>query len=173
MKAYGGSECIDPHFVDLGTSWRWVVNCPPRPLYPKERGPLNRMLGGQQSRSGRRGEEKILDPTRTRTSTPRSSSYNDCAIPAPIPIYHCLQNGCTKKLVSRYIKDDLTYDKSSRRRKLNTYRCVIFGFQNFGNVVAYLDLNGLLWELAIRTENKTYVSLRYITLLEGWNFLKE
>jgi hypothetical protein len=22
MKAHGGSGCIDPHFLDLGTSWR-------------------------------------------------------------------------------------------------------------------------------------------------------
>jgi hypothetical protein len=32
MKVYG-SRCIDPHFIDLGTSWRWVVNFTPRPLY--------------------------------------------------------------------------------------------------------------------------------------------
>jgi hypothetical protein len=24
MKAYG-SGCIDPHFLDLGTSWRWAA----------------------------------------------------------------------------------------------------------------------------------------------------
>jgi hypothetical protein len=34
MKAYG-SECIEPHFLDLGTSWRRVVNFTPRPLYPR------------------------------------------------------------------------------------------------------------------------------------------
>jgi hypothetical protein len=38
------------------------------PRYPLDR------LGGPQSRSARRGEEKILDPTGTRTVTPRSSS---------------------------------------------------------------------------------------------------
>jgi hypothetical protein len=27
-----GSGCIDPHFLDLGTSWRWVVSFTPRPL---------------------------------------------------------------------------------------------------------------------------------------------
>jgi hypothetical protein len=36
--------------------------------------PLDLRLGGPQSRSGRYGEEKILDPTGTRTPTPRSSS---------------------------------------------------------------------------------------------------
>jgi hypothetical protein len=36
--------------------------------------PLDRRLGGPQSRSGRRGEEKSFDPTVTRTLTPRSSS---------------------------------------------------------------------------------------------------
>jgi hypothetical protein len=40
-----------------------------RPLYP-----LTRRLGGPQSRPGRRGEEKILDTTGTRTPTPRPSS---------------------------------------------------------------------------------------------------
>jgi hypothetical protein len=28
------SGCIDPHFLDLGTSWRRVVNFTPRPFYP-------------------------------------------------------------------------------------------------------------------------------------------
>jgi hypothetical protein len=35
---------------------------------------LDRRLGGPQSRFGRFGEEKILDPTETRNPTPRSSS---------------------------------------------------------------------------------------------------
>jgi hypothetical protein len=39
MKAYGGNGCIDPHFFYLGTSWRWVVNLTPRPLYPRGRSP--------------------------------------------------------------------------------------------------------------------------------------
>jgi hypothetical protein len=36
--------------------------------------PLNRSLGGPQSRFGRRGEEEIIDIIGTRTPTPRSSS---------------------------------------------------------------------------------------------------
>jgi hypothetical protein len=70
-----GCGCIDPHFLDLGTSWRWVVSFTPRPLYPQgnsPRYPLDRRLDGPQSWSGRRGEDKILDPTGTRTPTPRS-----------------------------------------------------------------------------------------------------
>jgi hypothetical protein len=38
------------------------------PMYP-----LDRRLGGFQSRSGRQGEVNILDPSGTRTRTPRSS----------------------------------------------------------------------------------------------------
>jgi hypothetical protein len=34
MKAHGGSGCIDPNFLDLGTNWRLVVSFKPRPLYP-------------------------------------------------------------------------------------------------------------------------------------------
>jgi hypothetical protein len=52
----------DPHFLNLGTSWRWMVSFTPLPLYS-----LNRRLGGHQRRSGRRGGKKILDPTGTRT----------------------------------------------------------------------------------------------------------
>jgi hypothetical protein len=72
-----GSGCIDPHFLDLGASWRWVVSFTPRPLYPRRKSPrypLDRRLGGPQSRSGRRGADKILDLTGTRTPTPWSSS---------------------------------------------------------------------------------------------------
>jgi hypothetical protein len=29
-----GSGRMNPHFLDLGTSWRWVVSFTPRPLYP-------------------------------------------------------------------------------------------------------------------------------------------
>jgi hypothetical protein len=29
-----GSGCIDAHFHDLGTTWRWVVSFTPQPLYP-------------------------------------------------------------------------------------------------------------------------------------------
>jgi hypothetical protein len=62
-----GSGCIDPHFLDLGTSWVLVVSFTPWPLYPRgkdPRYPLDRKLGGPQSRSGRCGAEKVLDPTR-------------------------------------------------------------------------------------------------------------
>jgi hypothetical protein len=39
------------------------------PLYP-----LDRRLGELQNRCGRRGKQKILDPTGTRTPNPLSSS---------------------------------------------------------------------------------------------------
>jgi hypothetical protein len=67
-----GNGCIDPYSLDLGTSWRWVVSFTPRPLYPRY--PLDRRQGGPYSRSGRRGEEKIFDPTGTWNLTTRASS---------------------------------------------------------------------------------------------------
>jgi hypothetical protein len=51
-----GSGCINPHFLDLGISWRWVVSFTPRPIYPRgksPRYPLNKRLCGPQSRSGK------------------------------------------------------------------------------------------------------------------------
>jgi hypothetical protein len=58
-----GIGCIDPHFLDLGTSCRWVVSFTPLPLYLRGKSPLYplyRRLGGPQSRFGRNGEVKIL-----------------------------------------------------------------------------------------------------------------
>jgi hypothetical protein len=49
-----------------------VVSFTSRPLYKPEKSsryPLDRSLGGLQSRSGRHREEKIVNPTGTRTST--------------------------------------------------------------------------------------------------------
>jgi hypothetical protein len=54
--------------------YRSTFSWPPRPLWPQEKSsryPLDRRLGGPQNRSGQRGEEKIFDPTGTRTPTPR------------------------------------------------------------------------------------------------------
>jgi hypothetical protein len=56
----------------------------PRPLYLRgksPRYPLDRRLGRPQSRSGRRGEEKILGPTGTLVVQPVASRYTDYAIP--------------------------------------------------------------------------------------------
>jgi hypothetical protein len=85
-----GSWCIDPLFLDLDTSWRWLVSFTPLPLYSRGKSlryPLDRRLGGPQSRSGRSGEEKILHPTKTRNSDPSvvqpvASHYIDYDIPA-------------------------------------------------------------------------------------------
>jgi hypothetical protein len=61
MKTYWGSGGIAPLILDLGTRWRWEVNCMPRPLHPQGKSPwypLDRRLRGSQNRSGRAGEEK-------------------------------------------------------------------------------------------------------------------
>jgi hypothetical protein len=61
-----------------------VVSFTPRPLYPREkrrRYPLNRRrLDRPQNRSGRRGEEKILDTTWDSNSDP--AVVQPVAIPA-------------------------------------------------------------------------------------------
>jgi hypothetical protein len=69
------------------TGGEWLVLPPEKePRYP-----LDRRLGGPQSRSGRRGKEKILGSTETRNATssvvqPVASRYTDWAIPAPTPV---------------------------------------------------------------------------------------
>jgi hypothetical protein len=65
MKAHwrstGTAQCI----LDLDTRWKWAVSFTPRPLYPQgksPRYPLDRRVGGPQSRSGCGGEENNSQP---------------------------------------------------------------------------------------------------------------
>jgi hypothetical protein len=61
MGAYWGNGGIAPRILNLGSRWRWVVSFTPRPLYLQGKSPwypLDRKLGGPQSRSGGGGEEK-------------------------------------------------------------------------------------------------------------------
>jgi hypothetical protein len=76
MKAYGGVDVQIHVFLTLALVGG-VVSFTPLKLYPRgksSRYPLDRRLGGPLSQSGRYGEVKILDPTRTRTPTTQSSS---------------------------------------------------------------------------------------------------
>jgi hypothetical protein len=70
--------------LDLGTRWRWVVSITPRPLYLQgkcPRYPLDRILGGPKSRSGRCGVE---EPSGNRTPAVQSiyHHYTDWATPS-------------------------------------------------------------------------------------------
>jgi hypothetical protein len=78
-----GSGSIDPHFLDLGTSWRPVVSFTPRPLYPRVKRPGTHWTGDWVDRSGRRGENSW--PYRDSKSDPSivqpiASRYTDYAI---------------------------------------------------------------------------------------------
>jgi hypothetical protein len=73
MKTYWRSGGIAPLILDLGIRWRCVVSFTPRSLYPQGKSPwypLDRRLGGPQSRSGDCDEEKI--PSSRRESNPRT-----------------------------------------------------------------------------------------------------
>jgi hypothetical protein len=70
---------IDPRFLDLVTSWRWVVSFTPWPVYPRVKSPwnpLDRGLGGPQSRFGQIGEQKIRYPAGARTPAPPRCSQS-------------------------------------------------------------------------------------------------
>jgi hypothetical protein len=65
MKTYWGSGGIAPGILWPGTSWRWVVSFMPQLLYLQGKRPwypLDRRLGGPQSQSGHRVEEKNSQP---------------------------------------------------------------------------------------------------------------
>jgi len=56
-----GSRSIDPHILNLGTRWEWVVSFTCRPLYASQnfpQYPLHSKIGGFSSRSGRSWVEK-------------------------------------------------------------------------------------------------------------------
>jgi hypothetical protein len=76
-KAYGGVDVkIHVFWISALDAGDWTASRSGL-ITPGERAPrypLDRKLGGPQSRSGQCGEEKILDPIGTRTPTPRSSS---------------------------------------------------------------------------------------------------
>jgi hypothetical protein len=83
-----GSGSIAPRVLGLGIRWRWVVSFTTRPLYHQGKipwYPLDRRLGGPQSRSGRGDKRKFLAPAGNRTydHPVRSPAQYHWGIPAP------------------------------------------------------------------------------------------
>jgi hypothetical protein len=86
VQGMWGSGCIDPRFLDLGTSSRRVVSFTLRPLYPRGKSPkyiLDSRLGGPQNQSEQHGENSYpywnsnSDPS---VIQPAASRYTNCAI---------------------------------------------------------------------------------------------
>jgi hypothetical protein len=73
MKTYGGSGCIDPHFLDLGISLgEWSASSPFR-FYHRERARGTHFIGGWvDPRAGLDDMDKstLFYPTGTRTPVP-------------------------------------------------------------------------------------------------------
>ena len=77
MKVYGGEDVwIHMFWTSELVGGEWSASHPSRFIAGEiaSRYPLAKKLGGPQSQSGRLGEEKILDSTKTRTPTPQSCS---------------------------------------------------------------------------------------------------
>jgi hypothetical protein len=102
-----------PH---LAARWKCVVSFTLRPLCAwggSPRFPLDRRLGGPESRSGRYGEKKNLSPAGNRITAvqPVAHRYTDCAIPIPIncrnllnySIQHCLSGEADGRSASQKI----------------------------------------------------------------------
>jgi hypothetical protein len=88
MKAYGGVHVLIHIFLTSALVGGEMLASRPGRFTPRRNippYPFDRRLGGPQSQSGRLGEENILDPTRTQTPTPWSSSPLPFAIPITLP----------------------------------------------------------------------------------------
>jgi hypothetical protein len=81
-----GSGCIDPHFLDLGTNWRWVVSFTPLPLKrwgKRPRYPLDRRLDGPWTTWRRENSWPYRDSNPDPSVVqPVASRCTDWAIPA-------------------------------------------------------------------------------------------
>jgi hypothetical protein len=100
----------------------WVVSFTPRPLYPLGKipwYPLDRRLGGPQSRSGRRGEEEIFDPTRTRAPARSRSLYWLRYPGSPYSSFHW----CSAQV---QIKWDGSNDRNDRSEQRQSKKFVIY-----------------------------------------------
>jgi hypothetical protein len=80
---------MDPHFLDLGTRWRWVVSFTSRPLYPREKTPPpgTHWIGGwMDPRAGLDDlkKRKFLTLSGLGTPTHRSSSPSPVTIPTEL-----------------------------------------------------------------------------------------
>jgi hypothetical protein len=74
MKVYGGADVwIHVFFASALVGGEWSPSRPGR-FDPGERALGTHSMGGPPSRSGRRGEEKLHDPTGTQTPTLQPSS---------------------------------------------------------------------------------------------------
>jgi hypothetical protein len=80
---------MDPRFLDLRISLRWVVSFTPRPLYPRGKRPWypqDRRWDRPHSHSGWHGERKFLTLLGLELQPlchPVASCYTSCTIPAP------------------------------------------------------------------------------------------
>lgn len=82
---------LDTCFLDHGNSWKWVVSFTFRPFYPQGNSPIDRMLGGSQSRYEWYGKIKILDLTGnlTLTALTRLMGFGNWSIDATNLFWWC------------------------------------------------------------------------------------
>jgi hypothetical protein len=111
-----GSWYIDPHFLHVGTSWRWVVSFTPRPPYTKgscPRCPLGTSFAGPQSRCQQCVDMRVLMYPASKCGPSALQPYTDWTMPAPLfqilpTLNTCLtcQKFANVILTSAYAKDN-------------------------------------------------------------------
>jgi hypothetical protein len=142
-----GSRFIGPLIIDLGTSLRWVVSFATRLLDPLgniPRYPLDRRLGGPQSRSGPYGENSLsqarIEPCASsvlslyRLSSPgspstslRSSVFWNITLCSPLKVKRRFGGTCHFHLQSWRIKPSKKLLWSTGSEQETLLACVLLG----------------------------------------------
>jgi ribosomal protein L17 len=133
-----GTACIGPCFLDLGTSWRWVVSFTPNPLHLRGKRPGTHRMGELQSRSWRYREINIFYPIGTRTPTLQSFKPYTVVIPTGLQRLLALRKELHKIL------------KSGKRNQM----------KNIGTVTTDLWKTTLKYNYKIRSRRKCQRSLK-------------
>jgi hypothetical protein len=144
---------MDPHFLDLGASWRWAVSFTTRPLYPRGRAPGTHSIGGWVGpRAGVDDVEKRKFLTLRGSNSdlsviqPVASCCTDYANPAPVQKQGtCRNSPLNQSSLSTSLKRIITSTENCNRFELlqDRFPIPLFRFKKFGNCCLKIGHEGI------------------------------
>lgn len=130
-------------FLGHGTGWGWVVSFKPLPLYPRRKSqwyPLNRRLGGLQSRYRSREDEIDLVPAESKTPTLQPVAGHQNNWPIAALIYFKENRNENRHRVDLVEHTDLPSLCFNKRFFLPFQHTGLF-FRKFGHMALFFSFN--------------------------------